>query len=95
MTYRLKLFVAGDSDLSRRAISNLERICADRLLGNCDTEIVDILQSPDQARAFRVLATPVTIRVDVSPPLKALGDLSNEQRLLQALNLTVHSQATP
>jgi circadian clock protein KaiB len=85
--YQLKLFVAGDTDLSRRAIANLHRICAERLAEQCEVEVIDILETPEEAVTHRVLATPVTIRVDLDHPRKALGDLSSEERLLHALNL--------
>ncbi len=90
MTYKLKLFVAGDTDLSRRATANLERVCS-AIGDNCETEVIDIFDSPDEASQYRIIATPVVIRSDVDPPLKALGDLSNERRLISALNLTIPS----
>lgn len=92
MPYHLKLFIAGDSDLSRRAIANLQRICGERLRGNCQTEVIDVLVAPEQARAYRVIATPVAVRVDVAPHLKVLGDLSDEGRLMSVLNM--HPAAT-
>lgn len=87
MMVQLKLFIAGDTELSRRASANLERVCTQTLAGQCDTEVVDILQGGDAAREYRVIATPVVIRTDVSPYLKVLGDLSDEQRLIAALNM--------
>jgi len=87
MAYQVKLFVAGDTDLSRRAVANLERICTEVLCGNCEAEVVDILKTPAAAREYRVIATPVAVRIDVDPPLKVLGDLSDEERLIHALAL--------
>lgn len=87
MTLKLKLFIAGDTELSRRAIENLKRLQTEHLDSQAEVSIVDILETPEEAINYRVMATPITIRIDCDPPRKALGDLSNTERLLAALNL--------
>lgn len=87
MKCKLKLFIAGNTDLSRRATENLRSLQADQLDPATEVAIVDILENPEAAIDYRILATPVTVRVDCDPPRKALGDLSNSTRLFAALGL--------
>ena len=84
---RLKLFVAGDSPLSRAAANDLARVCHDHLDGEPIIEIIDVLLQPDLADAYCVLTTPTVLREFPLPRRRATGDLRDAAQLLAALAL--------
>ncbi|QDT37418.1 circadian clock KaiB family protein [Stratiformator vulcanicus] len=85
--FELLLFIAGDSNLSRRAVSNLERLCEDSLGEQCAVEVIDILKNPALARQHRVIATPMAVRVTPLPQRKVIGDLSDAARFFEGLGI--------
>jgi len=84
--YVLKLYVAGQSVRSQRAMANLRDIC-DRLAQKCELTIVDVLELPQLAEDDRILATPTVIRQRPLPVRRVIGDLSDPEKLVQWLNL--------
>jgi circadian clock protein KaiB len=56
--------------------------------GDHQLDIVDVLQDPQQAEDARVLATPALIREQPLPLRVLVGDLSNLDRVREALNLS-------
>jgi len=85
-TYVLKLYVAGQSVRSQRAMANLREIC-DRLAQRCELIIVDVLERPQLAEDDRILATPTVIRQRPLPMRRVIGDLGDAEKLVQWLNL--------
>ena len=85
--YTLRLFVAGTTAHSLRAIENLRRICDAHLAGRVDLEIVDIYQHPELAGRHQVVAAPTLVKVLPLPLRRIIGDLSEEQRVLRGLEL--------
>ncbi len=86
--YKLRLFVAGTTPRSLRAIENLQRICGDRLAGRVDMEIVDIYQQPEFAVQDQIVAAPTLLKLLPLPLRRIIGDLSEEPRVLRGLELT-------
>ncbi len=87
VAYRLRLFVAGGTLRSRRAIENLRRICAGRLGDNVDLEVIDIYQQPELAERYQVIAAPTLVKLLPPPMRHIIGDLSDAERVLRALDL--------
>jgi circadian clock protein KaiB len=85
--YMLRLFVAGTTANSLRAIENLRRICDAHLAGRVELEIVDIYQQPELAGQHQVVAVPTLVKVLPAPLRRIIGDLSEEQRVLRGLEL--------
>ena len=85
--YKLRLFVAGTTANSRRAIDNLRRICHAHLAGQVDLEIIDIYQQPELAGQHQVVAAPTLVKLLPLPVRRIIGDLSHEQRVLRGLEL--------
>lgn len=85
--YALRLFVAGTTSHSLRAIENLRRICDAHLAGRVDLEIVDIYQHPELAEPHQVVAAPTLVKLLPPPLRRIIGDLSEEQRVLRGLEL--------
>ena len=44
--WELRLYVAGQTDKSIRAVNNLTRICKEHLEGRYSIEVIDLLQRP-------------------------------------------------
>lgn len=83
----LKLYIAGNSLLSRQAVSNLNQICQTQFGGNYDIEIIDVIQDPQQAELAKITATPTLVK-DYPPPLKRLiGDFSQTELVISELTL--------
>jgi circadian clock protein KaiB len=81
----LRLYVAGSSLRSTRAIQNAKEMCEEHFSGRYQLEVIDIFQQPRMAREDNVLAVPVLIR-RLPPPLRRfIGDLSDRARVLGGL----------
>ncbi len=84
---QLRLFVAGNSQLSQRAIATLRAFCERSLPPELDLEVVDIYQQPGLAVRDQVVAVPTLLKLLPSPVRRIIGDLSNEHRLLRVFGL--------
>lgn len=85
---QLRLYIAGETQRSRQAIENLQRICDNDLDETVSVEIVDLSQEPERAAADQIVALPTLIK-DIPPPIRRIiGDLSNVDKVLVGLNLT-------
>ena len=93
--YTLRLFVAGTTAHSLRAIENLRRICGAHLAGRVDLEIIDIYQHPELAGQHQVVAAPTLVKLLPLPLRRIIGDLSEEQRVLRGLELVPLSPPGP
>ncbi|HET9954686.1 MAG TPA: circadian clock KaiB family protein [Polyangiaceae bacterium] len=85
--WTLRLYVAGDSPKSRTALANLKRLCAAQRLTDFKIEVVDLKKRPELAKADQILAVPTLIRKIPEPMKRIIGDLSNADRALVALEL--------
>jgi circadian clock protein KaiB len=85
--WELRLYVAGQTDKSIRAISNLKRICEQHLHGRYSIEVIDLMERPQLAEGDQILAVPTLVRRLPEPIKKIIGDLSNEQRVLVGLDV--------
>ncbi len=84
----LRLFIAGRTSRSERAIANLRRICEQELEDyQCELVVIDVLADPQQAEIEKILATPTLIKDEPLPRRRVIGDLSNIADVLTALNL--------
>lgn len=94
--YLLRLYVAGTTPLSTRAILDARRICEEHLENRYQLEVIDIYQRPTLARDEQIIAVPTLVR-HLPPPLRKLvGDLSNSSRVLIGLDLvSQNSTARP
>jgi circadian clock protein KaiB len=86
-TYRLRLYVAGETPKSVLAFRNLKQICEEHLQGHYEIEIIDLLQNPQLAQGDQILAIPTLVRRLPEPIKKIIGDLSNTERVLVGLDL--------
>lgn len=85
--WSLRLYTAGQSPKSLRALENLKRICEEHLHGRYHIEVVDLLKQPHLARDDQIFAIPTLVRQLPVPIRQILGDLSNTERALVGLDL--------
>ncbi len=86
-TYILRLYVAGTTPRSLRAILDARAFCESHLADRYELEVIDIYQQPAQARDEQIIAVPTLVR-SLPPPLRRLvGDLSDVERVLTGLEL--------
>lgn len=86
--FKLRLFVAGTSPLSVRAIHNLKTILSEHLEGNYDLDIIDIHQQPLLALSEDITAVPMLVKKFPAPERKLIGDMSNKAKVLRGLGLS-------
>ena len=86
-TWRLRLYVAGQTPKSITALANLKRLCDDHLAGRYRIEVVDLLNQPHLARRDDIVVIPTLVRMLPVPIRKIIGDLSNEERVLIGLDV--------
>jgi circadian clock protein KaiB len=85
--YRLRLFVTGATPRSARAIQNISTICEENLKGRYHLDVIDIYQHPEHVKAEQIVVTPTLVKEFPSPVRKLIGDLSDKERVLSALDI--------
>jgi circadian clock protein KaiB len=85
----LRLYVAGTTPRSMRAIEDARRLCEEYLGEQFKLEVIDICQRPTLAIDEQIIAVPTLVRRLPEPLRKLVGDLSNSERVLIGLDLLV------
>jgi circadian clock protein KaiB len=90
-TWRLRLYVRGDSPLCEPAIRNLRTICERCAPSSYELEVIDVTKDPDRLADEQIIALPTLVRLSPTPVRRLIGDLANEERVLIALELQAPS----
>jgi len=85
ITYRFSLFISPGSAASEQAVYNLKKICEFLGEGDCEVEVINVKDNPQRAEIDRIMAIPTLIKGKPFPALRIIGDLSNHQRVLEAM----------
>jgi circadian clock protein KaiB len=85
--YVLKLYIAGNSPQSARAVINIREICESRLKGRYQLEVIDIYQQSGLAKGEQIIAVPTLIKYLPLPLKRIIGDLSKTERVIFGLDL--------
>jgi len=85
--YVLRLYIAGMTPKSVRAISNIKLMCEEYLKGRYNLEVIDLYQTPQLAKGEQIIAAPTLIKKLPLPLRRIIGDLSSTERLLVGLDL--------
>ena len=83
----LRLYVAGTTARSARAVATARRLLEHRVPGRYTLAVVDIYQDPEAARVHQIVAVPTLIRLRPLPLRRLIGDLSDHGRVLAALGI--------
>ncbi|MEI8197979.1 MAG: circadian clock KaiB family protein, partial [Phycisphaerae bacterium] len=78
----LRLYVAGRTPKSVRALENLTRLCEERLKGKYHIEVIDLLKHPHRAKIDQIVALPTLVRKLPDSMKQIIGDLSNTDQVL-------------
>ncbi len=85
--YILRLYVAGMTSRSARAVENVRAFCEKHLEGRYDLQVIDVYQQPTLAKSEQLIAAPTLIKKLPLPLRRLIGDMSNEDRILVGLDL--------
>jgi circadian clock protein KaiB len=94
-TYILKLYVAGNSATSMRALRTLQNILEHEFQGVYALKVIDVLKNPQLAEEDKILATPTLAKILPPPVRRIIGDLSDRQRVLMGLDLLYENLQAP
>jgi circadian clock protein KaiB len=86
-TWKLRLYVAGQTPNSLTAFENLKKICQEHLEGKYTIEVIDLVANPQLAKGDQIIAVPTLIRKLPTPVKKIIGNLSNTEKVLVGLDL--------
>lgn len=86
-TWVLRLYVAGQTPRSLRAVANMQKICAEVLLGRYTLQVIDLYQQPQLAEGEQIVALPAVIKRLPVPLRMVIGDMSDTERVLVGLDL--------
>jgi circadian clock protein KaiB len=90
-TYVLRLYIAGTTLRSMRAVEHVRGLCEAHLAGHYDLKVVDVYQQPELAVREQLFAAPTLVKRLPLPLRRLVGDMSNHERVLAGLDLA----ATP
>ena len=86
-TYILKLYLAGNTPNSMRALKTLRNILETEFRGVYALKVIDVLKNPQLAEEDKILATPTLAKILPPPVRRIIGDLSDRERVLIGLDL--------
>lgn len=90
-THVLKLYVAGSTPNSQRALKTLRTILEEDFKGVYALKVIDVLKNPQLAEEDKILATPTLAKVLPLPVRRIIGDLSDRGKVLIGLDLLYES----
>jgi circadian clock protein KaiB len=85
--WQLRIYVAGETEKSRKAIENLKKVCEEHLKGKYEIEVIDLMKSPQLAAQDQIFAVPTIIRKLPEPLKKLIGDMSVSEKVLVGLDI--------
>jgi circadian clock protein KaiB len=85
--YVLRLYVAGITPKSTKAIENVKKICEEYLAGRYELEVIDVYQQPTLAKGEQIIAAPTLIKKLPLPLRKLIGDMSDTEKFLVGIDL--------
>lgn len=85
--YVMRLYVAGNTPQSSRAITNIKAICEAHLKDRYVLTVVDLYEQKERAKDDQIVAAPTLVRQMPLPVRRLLGDLSQTAHVLVALDL--------
>jgi circadian clock protein KaiB len=93
--YVLRLYIAGATERSRRALSRARHLCDIELKGKCHLEVIDVYQQPILARDGQIVATPTLVKEFPLPVRRFIGALEDTARIVVGLDLQTRPNSRP
>jgi circadian clock protein KaiB len=85
--YILRLYVAGFTTLSIRAVTNVRKLCEDYLGAECDLKVINICEHPELAATAQLFAAPTLVKEFPLPARRFVGDMSRTDLLMNGLGV--------
>ena len=85
--YVLRLYIAGLTPRSTLAVERIRAICERYLAGRYELTIIDLYLQPEQARQAQIIVAPTLVKQCPSPMRLFVGDMGDEKKILQGLNI--------
>jgi circadian clock protein KaiB len=85
--YVLRLFVAGLTPKSEKAIRSVKDICEEHLKGRYELEVIDIYQHPGSLAEEQVVVAPTLVKKLPLPLRRLIGDMASKEKVLVGLDL--------
>jgi circadian clock protein KaiB len=87
--YLLRLYVSRSTLKSKLAVENIHRVCEQHLKSRYHLEVIDIHEQASLARDEQIVAVPTLIKRLPLPLQRLVGDMSDLNKVLVGLDLTV------
>lgn len=85
--YVLRLYVAGMTPRSVRAVTNIRDICEEHLRGRYSLDVIDLYKRPALAEGEQIIAAPTLLKKLPLPLRRFIGDMSDVGKILVGLDL--------
>lgn len=85
--YCLRLYVAGTTPRSIKALQRIKSICETYLEGRYELEVIDVYQSSEHLHLDNIVVVPTLIKQLPLPLQRMIGDLSDTEKVLFGLNI--------
>ncbi len=86
----LRLYISGVLSLNNlKTVEDVNKIFENYPNGVYELKIINLLDNPELAERDNIIATPTLVLDDPVRPRMVIGDMSNSERVLSALNLKV------
>jgi circadian clock protein KaiB len=85
--FKFRLYIAGDAQNSVEAIANLTSICRTYLTDRYELEVKDVFLEPSRAFDDGIIMTPTLLKLAPAPMRRLIGNLSQTELVLHALDL--------
>jgi circadian clock protein KaiB len=85
--FDLRLYITGATPNSVKAIANIRNICESYLKDRYELQIIDVYQNASLAQQEQIIALPLLIKKQPLPERKLIGDLSETEKVLNALGV--------
>ena len=80
-TYILKLYVAGNTPNSIRALKTLNSILEREFQGVYALKVIDVLKNPQLAEEDKILATPTLAKILPPPDRKIICEMTDREKV--------------
>ena len=85
--YVFCLYIAGLTPRSTLAVERTRSLCDRYLAGRYELTVIDLYLHPEAARTADIVVVPTLVKQDPSPMRLFIGDMTDETKILQGLNI--------
>jgi len=85
--YVLYLYIAGLTPRSTLAVERIRAICDRYLAGRHELTVIDLYLQPELARQAQIVVAPTLVKQTPLPMRLFIGDMTNDKKILQGLNI--------